>query len=115
MVVSVLLLMPAGINRLEQQYCVTQRELLAVIEFVHHFRHYLLGQNFILRMDRGSLTWIQNFCEPEGQLARDCRSIISKYSTDQELSMVMQMHFPGSFADSVAGIHIAQLKLFPHK
>ena len=48
----------------------TRRELLAVVEFVHHFRPYLLGREFTLRTDHGSLVWLRNFKEPEGQLAR---------------------------------------------
>ena len=44
----------------------TRRELLAVVEFTQHFRHYLLGRKFI----HGSLVWLRNFKEPEGQLAR---------------------------------------------
>ena len=59
-----------SLSRQEQRYCVTRRELLAVVEFIHHFRHYLLGVHFTLRTDHGSLVWIQNFKEPEGQLAR---------------------------------------------
>ena len=48
----------------------TRRELLAVVTYVQHFRHYLLGRRFELRTDHGSLTWLQGFKEPEGQLAR---------------------------------------------
>ena len=59
-----------SLSRQEQKYCVTRRELLAVVEFIHHFRHYLLGVHFTLQTDHGSLVWIQNFKEPEGQLAR---------------------------------------------
>ena len=54
----------------ERRYCVTRRELLAVVTFVHHFQPYLLGRQFLLRTDHGSLTWLSNFKEPEGQLAR---------------------------------------------
>ena len=54
----------------ERRYCVTRRELLAVVNFVQHFRPYLLGRHFLLRTDHGSLTWLSNFKEPEGQLAR---------------------------------------------
>ncbi|KAL5469185.1 hypothetical protein EMCRGX_G030403 [Ephydatia muelleri] len=39
-------------------------------EFILHFRHYLLGRQFTLRTDHSSIVWIQNFKEPEGQLAR---------------------------------------------
>ncbi|KAL5482287.1 hypothetical protein EMCRGX_G022596 [Ephydatia muelleri] len=36
-----------SLSRQEQRYCVTRRELLAVVEFTQHFRHYLLGRKFI--------------------------------------------------------------------
>ena len=41
-----------------------------MIVFTRQFRPYLLGRNFRLRTDHGSLTWLRNFKEPEGQLAR---------------------------------------------
>ena len=41
-----------------------------MVEFVQHFRQYLLGREFTLRTDHGSLVWLKNFKEPEGQLAR---------------------------------------------
>ena len=54
----------------EQRYCVTRKELLVLVEFAHHLRHYLLVQEFTLRTDHGSLVWLRNFKELEGQLAR---------------------------------------------
>ena len=54
----------------ERRYCVTRRELLAVVSFTGQFRPYLVGRKFLLRTDHGSLTWLRNFKEPEGQLAR---------------------------------------------
>ena len=41
-----------------------------MVTFVKHFRAYLLGRHFILRTDHGSLQWLYNFREPEGQMAR---------------------------------------------
>ena len=58
------------LSKAERRYCVTRRELLAVVTFTQHFRPYLLGRQFTLRTDHGSLTWLQSFKEPEGQLAR---------------------------------------------
>ena len=40
----------------QQQYSVTRRELLAVITFMNQFRHYLLGQTFLLRTDHDSIS-----------------------------------------------------------
>ncbi|XP_063040269.1 uncharacterized protein LOC134435312 [Engraulis encrasicolus] len=54
----------------QQRYCVTRRELLAVVRFTRQFRHYLLGKKFLLRTDHGSLTWLFRFKYLEGQLAR---------------------------------------------
>ena len=54
----------------ERRYCVTRRELLAVVNYVKYYRHYLLGRKFTLRTDHASLIWLMNFKNPEGQLAR---------------------------------------------
>ena len=54
----------------ERKYCVTRRELLAVVTFVRQYRPYLICRKFTLRTDHGSLTWLRNFKEPDGQLAR---------------------------------------------
>ena len=59
-----------SLSKAERRYCVTRRELLAVVVFTQHFRPYLLGREFTLRTDHGSLTWLQSFRDPEGQLAR---------------------------------------------
>ena len=58
------------LTRPERRYCVTRRELLAVVTFTRHFRPYLLGRSFTIRTDHGSLTWLSNMKDPEGQLAR---------------------------------------------
>ena len=54
----------------QQKYCTTRKELLAIIRFSRQFRHYLLGRHFTVRTDHNSLTWLMNFKEPQGQLAR---------------------------------------------
>ena len=38
----------------QQRYSVTRRELLAVVTFIHQFRHYLLGKKSLRRTDHGS-------------------------------------------------------------
>ena len=54
----------------ETRYTVTRRELLACVEYTQYFRQYLLGKSFLLRTDHGSLRWLHNFKNPEGQVAR---------------------------------------------
>ncbi|CAC5393395.1 unnamed protein product [Mytilus coruscus] len=58
------------LSRTERQYCVTRRELLAIVLAVKHFHHYLYGVKFTVRTDHGALNWLKNFKNPEGQLAR---------------------------------------------
>jgi len=58
------------LDRTERQYCVTRRELLAVVHFIRHFKTYLYGRHFKVRTDHSSLRWLMSFKEPEGQLAR---------------------------------------------
>lgn len=54
----------------ERNYCVTRRELLAVVDSVKSFRHYLYGRRFLIRTDHVSLKWLMSFRDLEGQLAR---------------------------------------------
>ena len=42
----------------QRNYCVTRRELLAVVMAVNHFRPYLYGQEFRLHTDHTSLLWL---------------------------------------------------------
>ncbi|KHJ40603.1 hypothetical protein D918_09378 [Trichuris suis] len=57
------------LTRAEQRYCVTRREMLAVVTFVERFRPYLQCK-FVPRTDHGSLRWLQSFKNPDGQWAR---------------------------------------------
>ncbi len=58
------------LTKQERRYCITRRELLAVVHFVKQYRHFLCGKEFTLRTDHASLRWLKSFKEPEGQLAR---------------------------------------------
>ena len=59
-----------SLTKSERNYCVTRRELLALVSFTRHFRCYLLGRHFTARTDHKALEWLQKFKEPEGQVAR---------------------------------------------
>lgn len=59
-----------ALGKAETIYCVTRKELLAIVEAVKHFHCYLYGRRFRLRTDHGSLRWLLNFKDIEGQLAR---------------------------------------------
>ena len=54
----------------QRRYCVTYRELLAIVVFVKQFRHYLLGRKFRIRTDHASLKWLSRFKDAEGMVGR---------------------------------------------
>ena len=54
----------------ERQYCVTRRELLALVAACKQFHNYLYGRKVIVRTDHGALRWLLTFKNPEGQVAR---------------------------------------------
>ncbi|KAH8871863.1 Retrovirus-related Pol polyprotein from transposon 17.6 [Schistosoma japonicum] len=58
------------LDKREVNYSSTRRELLALVYFMKHFRHYLLGRQFRVRTDHQALQWLNNFREADGQLAR---------------------------------------------
>ena len=57
------------------KYCVTRRELLAVVKAIKHFHAYLYGRTFLIRTDHSALRWLLNFRHPEGQIARWIESL----------------------------------------
>ena len=58
------------LSRNELNYCVTRKELLAMVYFVQHFKQYLLGRQFTVRTDHSALSWLKKTPEPIGQNAR---------------------------------------------
>jgi hypothetical protein len=70
-------------SRTERKYCVTRRELLAVVASIKHFHHYLYGRHFLLRSDHGALRWLLNSKNPEGQIGR-WFEILAAYDFDIE-------------------------------
>ena len=59
-----------SLTKLERRYSTTRKELLAIVAFIQHFRHYLYGKSFIIRTDHNALKWLKSFKEPQGQVAR---------------------------------------------
>ena len=70
----------------QRNYCTTRKELLSVVRFTRQFRHYLLGRKFVVRTDHNSLTWLLNFKEPQGQLARWLEELSQFYMVVQHRS-----------------------------
>ena len=54
----------------QRRYCTTNKELLAVVMVIELFQYYLTGWQFTVVTDHASLTWLRNFREPKGMVAR---------------------------------------------
>ena len=55
------------LNKPERNYCVTDRELLAIRYFTEYFRQYLLGHHFTARTDHQALKWPFSLNAPRRQ------------------------------------------------
>ena len=76
------------LDKREVNYCITRKELLAIVYSLKHFRQYLLGRHFKVRTDHAPLTWLRHTPEPIGQQAR-WLELMEDYDFDV-------LHRPGS-------------------
>lgn len=58
------------LGKSERNYCVTDKELLAVRFFIEYYKQYLLGREFIVRTDHQALVWLFSLKELKGRIAR---------------------------------------------
>lgn len=73
------------LNKAESNYSTTERELLAIVWAVKHFRPYLYGKRFKITSDHKPLTWLFNVKDPGSRLIR-WRLKLEEY--DYEISYV---------------------------
>ena len=62
--------MSKALNKHEVAYCVTMKELLAVVVALKGFHCYLYGQEILLRTDNAAVSWMRSLKNPTGQVAR---------------------------------------------
>lgn len=67
------------LNGAEQNYSTTEKELLAIVWSVNHFRPYLYGTTFTIVTDHKPLTWLFNCKDPGSRLVR-WRLKLSEYN-----------------------------------
>lgn len=69
------------LTKTERNYSTTERELLAVLDSIKHFRCYLDGMKFSVVTDHMSLKWLLTLDNPTGRLAR-WATLVSQYTFD---------------------------------
>ena len=57
-------------SKSQTNYSATKRELLAIVTFTPHFKHYLLGRKFKIVTDHRALQWLHTFKDADGLTAR---------------------------------------------
>lgn len=67
------------LTKSERNYCITDKESLAVRHFIEYYKKYLLGRKFLVRTDHQALFWLFKLKEPKDRTAR-WLEILSAYS-----------------------------------
>jgi len=79
-----------------------EKEAKAIIEAIHHWRHYLTGQHFTITTDQRSVAYIFDNSEEKSKTiklcggGRSCLATDLKWSTDQGLKTSHLILYPGS-------------------
>ena len=84
-----------SLNKAERNYCIKDKELLAIRHFTEYYQQYLLGRNFLVRSDHNSLTYLFRLKEPKGRIARWIEFFlrsISALSIGKAKNMAMLTH-----------------------
>lgn len=92
------------LNHAEQNYSTTEKELLAIIWSVNHFRPYLYGRKFKIITDHKPLTWLFNCKDPGSRLVR-WRLKISEY----DYEIIYKSGQQNSNADALSRIKISNV------
>ena len=59
-----------SLDKREVNYCITRKELLAIVYSLKYFKQYLMGRHFKIRTDHAPLTWLRRTPDPIGQQGR---------------------------------------------
>ena len=96
-----------SLSNREKRYSATEKEALAVVFAIDHFRAYLLGRPFTLVTDHSALRWLHSV-EPKGRIGR--------WVMDLQEYDFMVFHRPGSAnwnADALSRLPLQEPLFYP--
>ena len=77
----------------QQKYSATERECLAMVEGIRHYRSYLYGKKFKVYTDHSALVWLHNH--------KDHRSKLMRWFTELQDYDYEVIHRPGKLSENV--------------
>ena len=90
-----------SLSKHEEGYCVTRKELLAILFFIQQFRPYLYGQEFIVRTNHQALCYLKQSTKPITSQYQSWFDILAEYN-------FQLIYRPGSYhknADAMSRIN----------
>ncbi|KAK9879484.1 hypothetical protein WA026_006553 [Henosepilachna vigintioctopunctata] len=97
-----------SLTKTERKYSVTEKEALAVLFGIEHFRPYVEGTHFKVITDHHSLLWLKNLKDPAMRLARWSLKL-SQYSFDIEHRKGVLNVVPDALSRSIDLIDVKEL------
>ena len=85
-----------GLTPAQRKYCITRKDLLAIVRFTRQYRHYLLGRPLVVRTDHNSMTWLLRFKNIQDMLVRWIEEL-------SQFDMKIQ-HRPGKLQSNADGL-----------
>jgi len=83
------------LNKAEQNYSTTEKELCAIIWGVKQFRPFLLSQEFNIITDQRALTWLFNIKDPGSRLTiwrLKLEEYQTRFNIKQDVTIQTLMH-----------------------
>lgn len=89
-----------ALNKAERNYCTIQRELLAIVWGIQHFRPYLYARKFLVHTDHRPLVYLFSMTNPSSRLTK-FRLILEEYDFK-----IVYVRGPENAADALSRIEI---------
>lgn len=102
------------LNSAEKNYSTIEKELLAILDSVKHFRPYLFGRKFTVETDHNPLVWLYKIKEPNSRLIRwklkleefDFTIVYKKGKENYVADALSRVEIHNTEKDDVDSIHV---------
>jgi hypothetical protein len=96
------------LNKAEKNYSITEKEAMAMVKAIMHFRPYLFGRRFTVITDHQALVYLQANRQPTGRLARWQNKLM-----DFEFDVIFRPGSKNTNADALSRYPVASISTTP--